>query len=461
MTAAPPTGAAGFASCAGCGGLLAADQRYCLQCGARHGAPRVDPLGALGFAPHVPPVPAAAAPPATVRPSGPSRRMAVALAAATLVLGGAVGAALGPGPSPSLAAAPRRIVALVTPAPAPPAPVAPATTAAPPTPQAPADLAPATTDAPAPDPAPAATGTPAPAPAATTPADTTTDDAPAAATPAPSPHVWVVSLTGLDATTAFGDGSPLGDLVARGTLLRGYAPAAASAAANGVALLGGQVPAADCAADLAACVLPAGEPSLPAQLASTGSRWRAYVEDPAARCAGPSARVAVSLFSGLADGAACATAVVGPEALDADLATAAATPALSLLVPAAAGLDAAPAVHDLVGRITASAAYRDGGVLLVLVDAPPAPAAPGDPLPAVGALVLSPRATAGAVVDAATGPVAVLDDLEGLLGVSPLGAPAGAPPGALAGVLAPPTATASAASVFPHPRSTTTTWRSP
>src|SRR4051812_29562068 len=103
-------------SCAACGAALAHDQRYCLECGARHGAPRVDPLGALGFAATDPEATEVArAAPTAVAPEparrGPSARMSAALAAATLVLGGVAGAALGPGPTPSLAAAPQRVVA--------------------------------------------------------------------------------------------------------------------------------------------------------------------------------------------------------------------------------------------------------------------------------------------------------------------------------------------------------------
>jgi hypothetical protein len=270
----------------------------------------------------------------------------------------------------------------------------------------------------------------------------------------------VVSLTGLDAATAFGPESPLADLVARGTLLRGYAPAAPTAAANGLALLGGQVPTADCAADAAACTLPASEPSLPGQIAGAGGRWKAYVEDPAARAAGPQPRVAASLFHGLADRADYAASVAGTDALAADVAATSTTPELSLVVPAAAGLDAAPAVHDAVAAITAGPAYKDTGLLVLLVDAPPAPPDPAAPLPAVGALVLSPRATAGRALDTVTGPTALLRSLEDLLALPPLGAAAQAQPGALDGVLAPAVATASAASVFPHPRTSTTTRRS-
>ncbi|HWH92870.1 MAG TPA: hypothetical protein VNT03_03330, partial [Baekduia sp.] len=50
------------ATCGQCGAPLAGDQRYCLECGARRGAPRVDPLGALGFPADAPaPAPLASA----------------------------------------------------------------------------------------------------------------------------------------------------------------------------------------------------------------------------------------------------------------------------------------------------------------------------------------------------------------------------------------------------------------
>jgi hypothetical protein len=505
MTARPPESTV---ACGECGAPLHADQRYCLLCGARHGAPRVDPLAALGFTPEgaahggrgatVGGVasaggPAAADgdfaaagddPPAFGRRRAPSRRLSAALAAVTLALGVAAGAALGPGPAPSVAAAPQRLVALVVPS---PAPVAATTTAedepAPPqgsgssdTPSADSSSGASSDDDSASDDTTTSddttsddtdTDTDTSGDTETTPAtsddpSTSTSTTPTATTvPA---HVFVISLTGLDAT-AFAPASPLADLVAQGTLLANYAAAGPSAAANELALLGGQVPTADCAADLAACVLPAGETSLPDQLRTVDLTWRAYVADPALRCAAtPSARVGVSLFTTLASRKDCATNVVDPATLDADLAKKADTPALSLLVPSAAddgsaGLDAASvALHALVAKITASAAYKADGVLLVLSDAPPPPAAPADPAtpPAppvpLGALVLSPRATAGRTVDAATGPVALLRSIDDLLGLDPLGAAAQVTMPALDGVLAPPTATASAsaASTFPH-----------
>jgi hypothetical protein len=261
------------------------------------------------------------------------------------------------------------------------------------------------------------------------------------------PHVWLVTLSGLDAETAFGPASPLADLTAQGTLLRGYAPVAAAPAANQIALLGGQVPTADCAADLASCILAPSEPALPTQLQDAGRTWRAYIEDPAARCSGPAEHVGVSLFHALADRADCAQREAGIDALAADLATPA-TPTLSLVTPAATA-DAAP-LHALVARITASRAYQDGGILILAVDSPPAGADPAA-LPAVGALVLSPRATAGRAIDTPTGPFALLRSLDGLLALTPvLGQAVQTPAGALDGVLAPATATAAAASTSPH-----------
>ncbi|HEY4097964.1 MAG TPA: hypothetical protein VGM33_20750 [Baekduia sp.] len=520
------------ATCATCTAPLAADQRYCLHCGTRHGAPRVDPLGALGFGAEAgegvaPTTASGAAVPAgsgsgdgavpagsgattggagafagsgaasdgDFAAGGPAAggarrrwpvgiRATVALGAAMLVVGGVAGAAIGPAPAPTLAAAPGRVVALVVPSPAPVAttptatvdPEPPAIDDEPAAPSADDDDTPATpstdddtttnnspdTTAPAPtstadDDAPTPAPTPAPA-SSTTPSTPTTPAAPTA-------HVWVISLTQLDATTAFGPASPLADLTAQGTLLAGYTPVAASAAANEIALLGGQVPTADCAADLAACVVPAtDDDSLPDQLRSAKLAWRAYVEDAATRCAAaPTDRVAPSLFATLATRPDCSTNVVGLDALTTDLTAKPAKVApFNLVVPgvchdgratpcaagAPAGLEgASPTVHDLVAQITASAAYQADGVLILVPDAPPPSTDPAAPLPPTGALVLSPRATAGQTIATPTGPVALLRSLDELLGQDPLGAAAQAPAGALDGVLAPAVASAS---TFPH-----------
>ncbi|WCB93550.1 hypothetical protein DSM104299_02263 [Baekduia alba] len=458
------------ATCAECGAPLAGDQRYCLECGARHGVPRVDPLQALGFAAASAAPAVAAQPPSPANPArrAPSPRIAAALAATTLVLGGVAGAALGPGPTPSLAATPQRLVALVVPS----APVAT-------TPTEHADEPPAVDSDDAPTPSvddgasvesagddtttssssAAEHGTddtttddtsdsddPAPA-SSTTPAATTTS--PAATAPA---HVWLVALTQADASV-YAPGGPFADLAAQGTLLSKYIAAAPSAAANEIALLGGQVPTADCDADLAACVLPAGETSLPDQLASVNLTWKAYVEDPALRCAAtPSARVATSLFTTLRQRTDCAQTTVGLDALDADLADATRTPAFSLLVTT----NAAAEVPALVAKLQASDAYKKDGVVVVASDAHPPT---GDPAAPLGALVLSPRATAGQTVDAATGPVALLRSFDTLLGLDPLATAAQAPAGALDAVLASSGGTPTTST--PSTTSTTTTRRSP
>ncbi|HEY6759795.1 MAG TPA: hypothetical protein VI318_09900 [Baekduia sp.] len=386
----------------------------------------------------------------------PSVRMAAALAAATLVAGGVVGAALGPGPAPSVAAAPQRLVALVVPQ-APPVATTATTTGA--------DAPPPTPHADAPSPRAAAADDSAADDSASTPAaatkttrstatdedagtDTTsTDDAsatapaatstPAATAPA---HIWLVSLPQTD-PAAFAAGGPYADLAAQGILLSNYAGAAPSAAANAVALLGGQVPTADCDADVGACVLPAGETSLPDQVSSINLTWKAYVEDAALRCAhAPSARVATSLFTTLRQRADCAQTTVGLDALDADLADAATTPAFSLVVPT----DPATSLHRLVAAIMASEAYKKDGVLVIAPDTPPP-----------GALVLSPRATAGKTVDTATGPVALLRSFDALLGLDPLATAAQAPAGALDDVLAAPS-TGTPTTSTPTTTSTTT-----
>ncbi|MDX6701186.1 MAG: hypothetical protein QOF26_1412, partial [Baekduia sp.] len=453
MTLRPSDGAA---TCGQCGAPLAGDQRYCLECGARHGAPRVDPFATLGFSSERPD---AVESPRPAARRTPSPRISAALAAATLVAGGLIGAALGPGPAPSVAAAPQRLVALVVAG-------ASATKATTPDPTSDATPPPVTRgDARTPSAGDSAATTATDLPSTTGAADTgaatktttsittsAADDAAGSTTTVPAgtapAHIWLISLTQLD-TSAYAPGGPFADLAARGTLLSNYTAAGPSAAANELALLGGQVPTADCDADVNACVLPAGETSLPDQLASFNLTWKAYVEDATLRCAAaPSPRVATSLFTTLRQRGDCAATTVGLDALDADLKDAARTPAFNLLVPA----DPTASLPDLVARITASEAYKSDGVLVIASDAHPPS---GDPSAPLGALVLSPRATAGKVLDAVTGPVALLRSFDVLLGLDPLAA-AGAPAGALDGVLAAAGPSAPTTST-PSTTSTTTT----
>jgi hypothetical protein len=475
-------------NCASCGALFDAEQRYCLECGALVAARRVDPLLALGFPEDQalagePGARAASAPlgdgafaaPAAADPAvlagaeparsgaGPARRtpsprLAAALAAAALVVGCVAGAALGPTPDDSVAATPaRQVVALVVPQAATPAAATPTTTTARP-PATPRHSASTPTAAPSSGDDTASpssvddsdTSAPSTATTRTTTAKTgdstsSGDDDASSSTPsattvagtAPA-HVWLIALPqGVDPNI-------LTPLAPQGTLLSGYAAAGPSAAVDGVALLGGQVPTADCSADATPCVLAAGETSLPDQLTAVNLTWKAYVEDATLRCAAPSALVATSLFTTLRDRRDCTTTTVGTDALAADLKDIDKTPALSLIVPQ----DPATALAPLVARITASDAYKKDGVVVIVPDAPPP-----------GALVIAPSATAGATNAAATGPVALLRSLDGLFGLDPLATAAQAPAGALDGVLATTTSTPSTST--PSTTTTSTTRRSP
>lgn len=336
-------------------------------------------------------------------------------------------------------------------------------------------------ETPAASPAPAATdptageeptGAPTPAPVPATPVP--------AGLPAIK-HVWLITLTGQTAATLFGPAAAatapyLSGLLPSATLLRGYTPLTSADAAESIALLSGQAPTAqstagcpvfsdlqpgtiDPATGLAAgdgCVYPAGVATLPGQLTAAGRSWRAYVEGAPAPCAHPApgapdptatpsagdaartARNPPVFFHALTDGGACAGAETGLGALAGDLAAEdpATVPALSLVVPgpchdgreqpcapgAPAGATAADAfLKATIPAITASAAYRDGGLVAVVVAAPPAPGATPTSPPATGALLLSAAVRPGTVLEDPTGPYALLRSLEDLFGLAHLG----------------------------------------
>lgn len=275
--------------CASCDATLVADQRYCLQCGARRGKPRIDftafwkPLPATGPAPERG---AAQLDPAQLggRPAAgswawlaggwagrgvagaPSRRVTAVLAATVLALGIIAGAALAPAPSgaPADAAtlAQQAIAALTAQVGAgahASAPTGPTTTPA---------SEPATSASAPSEPAKAASK------AAPTPASPESSSAsegssgsqssegsssegsskssgktekPTPGTPIKLPavkHVWVIALSGVSFSAALAD--PAADpylakqLVPKGTLLSDYTLSSSSALGNGIALLSGQ-----------------------------------------------------------------------------------------------------------------------------------------------------------------------------------------------------------------------------
>lgn len=484
--------------CAACRAPLAPDQRYCLQCGERRGEPRVDFERELGLAPDPAPVPAMAAAVETTRSQRPARLIAAGLAAATIAIGALAGAAIGPSSSPSLAAsATPAVLPLAAAAPAPqPAPApAPGDTS-----QATRDTSSASDDEVTADTADSAAADAAPEPTTTSTTPDEQDDSDAsdpepAATPSPSAdtgvpevkHVWLITLTGQDASTAFpakpaADPAPYlaGELANDGTVLTDVVPVAPAAVANGVALLSGQGPTAATTAgcpdyvdvtpaDVDAttgfaqgegCVYPAAVATLPGQLEKAKKTWRAYVEDAGTGCRHPAlgapdpwalprpgdplvtARDPFVYFHSIVDKPDCADRVTGLDRLAPDLADAAATPSLSVIVPnachdarlvpcaegAPAGSVAADAfLRTVVPQIMGSAAYKDGGLLVIAFDAPapapaPDPAATTTPAPAsVGALVLGSRVRAGKRITTPSSHYALLRSIEDLFALAHLG----------------------------------------
>jgi phosphatidylinositol-3-phosphatase len=159
-------------------------------------------------------------------------------------------------------------------------------------------------------------------------------------------------------------------------------------------------------------------------------------------------------FHSLLDGGACAGEDVDYTHLQSDLAAPSSTPNLSWIVPSAcddgsatpcspgapAGL--APAqrfLEEVVPRILATAAYREGGLIAIVPDSPPASPGSGGPgssasprsggsgssgsaaAKSVGALLLSPFVRPGARVTESLNDFSLLKSLSRLFGVLPLG----------------------------------------
>jgi hypothetical protein len=419
--------------CRSCRSSLAADQRYCLECGTRNGPARLD-WRALT-------VPPAATPP-DAGPGLPSPRLAAALVTGALAFGVVLGHAVGPGAGaadaggrpnvtilqpgqapPVLATAP-----LGAPPAAEPAPDIPAGSADTPATAPAADVrAPADSGAPAADPP--STPAPADAPAATTPADT-----PATAPPRTPPvkHVWVVALTGHSYDETFGPASPApylsGELRAKGTLLSWYHAVGHDPSAGAVALLGGQK---DATGPFGASV-----PTLAGELTDAGRSWKAYVEgardglepgaNPCARPPEQQPRNPFLRFASITGASECGSSLAGLDRLAPDIADPEQAPAFSYILPGPAHdgssslPDADTWLHDTVEPILASKAYADGGLIVVTFDA----GAPDDPVGGggrTGALLLSPFVTPGATIGAPYDAFALLRSIEDLFGLDPLG----------------------------------------
>lgn len=420
------------ARCDECAAPLLHDQRYCVACGARRGPLpiAIATLIAAGlraggaFAGEAARAAAGAVAGGEHEPAEhpfarwmPQPRAAALAVMALLSFGVLVGAVVSP-PADSAGTAPV-LVALAQPAQ--PAPADSTDTGG--------------DDASAVD---ATTGSsPAPAAAPAAPAASGGDVTPAPPDAPALPdvhHLFLIVLTGHGYDEAFGPSSPapyLSQTLPRdGELLANYYGVAQSELANGIALISGQGPTAQTAANcpeygdvapgtldrsgLAAgdgCVYPTGAQTLADQLTAAGRTWKAYVEDEASGPAGEATscrhpalgtadgeqaprpgdayvtwRNAFVYFHSLIDPPSCSSDDVDLGQLAPDLRSASTTPTISYIVPdrcddgseqpcapgQPAGLAAADAwLRTVVPQIEASPGYRDNGAIAITFDQAP------------------------------------------------------------------------------------------
>jgi hypothetical protein len=327
-------------------------------------------------------------------------------------------------------------------------------------------------------------------------------------------HVFVVMLSDEPYASAFGPASTAPYLAhtleRKGELLVRYYAVAHEQLANGIALVSGQGPtvetAANCPtyADIApgtagaegrvqghGCVYPRATPTLAGQLQAKHLSWRAYVQgmdeggaaqgacghpapgavDPTSASAPPAGSYATFrnpfvYFHSLTDAPACAANDVGLDKLSSDLAGARA-PSFAYVVPdrchdgnpapctpgKPAGMAPADSfLQQVVPKILASRAYKNGGLLAITTDEAPSsgefadsssccgqPRFPNLPPPTgasaaispsgggqVGALLLSPFVKGGGTDQGTYNHFALLRTIEDLFGLSHLGYAGGA-----------------------------------
>jgi hypothetical protein len=450
--------------CEECGSRLGRGQRYCLDCGARNGARSPQLLAllrALDERSVGSPEPAGqhetaarSGGPATGFAAGltlPGPRISTLLVFAFLGFGVLLGGAARSSVNATLAASAGPHVRLVLP----PAQAAHASSA--PSSPGSSNGPPATEETPTPAEAPptkSTKGSAAPAPT-TTAGSGGEGSAPGSGSASSGSgtggsssklpaikHVFVIMLSNQPYAAVFGPASTAPylshTLERRGELLTRYDAVAHEQLANGIALLSGQGPtvqtAANCPtyADItpsstgaaqqvtgSGCVYPAATQTLVGQLAAKHLSWRAYVQGieaapgpatpacshPAPGAADPMAAVPppagayatfrnpLVYFHSVTDSPACKTGDVGLGRLSADLSGSARTPSFSYVVPdrchdgspepcspgAPAGMPAADGLlRSVVPEIMRSRAYKDGGLLVITVDEAPSSGEYGD-----------------------------------------------------------------------------------
>ncbi len=250
----------------------------------------------------------------------------------------------------------------------------------------------------------------------------------------PVKHVFVITLSDQPYASVFGPASSAPyiakTLEKQGELLVRYDAVAHEELANGIALVSGQGPTVETAANCATyspltatgtgeheqllgngCVYPQATKTLPGQLTEKHLTWRAYVQgmDEAGTQTGACAHPVLGqadptsgqspgsgtystfrnpfvYFQSIVSSASCASSDVGMSKLAKDLASAGTTPNVSYIVPdrchdgnptpcapgAAAGLKPAESMlKTLVPQITASKAFKSDGLIVITVDQAP------------------------------------------------------------------------------------------